>query len=172
MCEGQEALNTHHKTYRNLGNELPDDLIVLCREDHAKFHDVLANPETLSDHPKVEDDDITKLVPGAVLVENPLQVEEVPNDLKRDGPPVRITVTIRADSSLFDRYQLRVKWAWRIFTSYTGNDRFSIIVYDSGGSRFKLNFPNITTDYCDELLAQLTNVINVPNDIDVQPLLL
>ena len=102
----------------------------------------------------------------------PVLDEEQAAELKRDGPPVRITVTIRPDSSLFDRYQLRVKWAWRIFTSFPGNDRFSIIVYENGGSRFELDFPNITTGYCDELLAQLTNVINVPNDIDVQPLLL
>jgi 5-methylcytosine-specific restriction endonuclease McrA len=32
-------LHTHHRTYERLGNELPEDLIVLCAGCHAKFHD-------------------------------------------------------------------------------------------------------------------------------------
>ena len=35
-------LNTHHRTYERKGNELPGDVIVLCRECHAKFHGKLA----------------------------------------------------------------------------------------------------------------------------------
>ena len=36
---GNEAtLNTHHKTYENIGHEKDDDLIVLCQECHGKFH--------------------------------------------------------------------------------------------------------------------------------------
>lgn len=32
------VLNTHHRTYKNLGNEKAEDLIVLCDECHAVFH--------------------------------------------------------------------------------------------------------------------------------------
>jgi hypothetical protein len=33
------TLNVHHKTYERIGEELTDDLIVLCKSCHAKFHD-------------------------------------------------------------------------------------------------------------------------------------
>jgi len=97
---------------------------------------------------------------------------ETAQALKREGPPVRVTITLRPGNGLLDRYQLRVKWAWRIFTSFPGNDQFAMIVYEDDGRRFELDFPNITTSYCDDLLDQLSNIITVPNDIDVQPLLL
>lgn len=34
-----ETLDAHHRTYERLGQELPTDLIALCRPCHAKFHD-------------------------------------------------------------------------------------------------------------------------------------
>jgi len=41
-CQGCGALgielHVHHKTYERRGEELPDDLIVLCKECHAKHH--------------------------------------------------------------------------------------------------------------------------------------
>jgi 5-methylcytosine-specific restriction endonuclease McrA len=37
-AEGTE-LHVHHKTYERRGEELPEDLIVLCKDCHAKFHD-------------------------------------------------------------------------------------------------------------------------------------
>ena len=33
------SLHTHHRTYENIGDEKPGDLIVLCADCHAKFHD-------------------------------------------------------------------------------------------------------------------------------------
>lgn len=41
VCNSKEDLNVHHKTYINRGNEKPEDLIVLCHDCHAKFHDKL-----------------------------------------------------------------------------------------------------------------------------------
>lgn len=41
LCNSIVQLNVHHKTYENRGNEKPEDLIVLCRNCHAKFHDKL-----------------------------------------------------------------------------------------------------------------------------------
>ena len=39
MCgKGGVVLNVHHNNYSNLGNERREDLIVLCRDCHEKFH--------------------------------------------------------------------------------------------------------------------------------------
>jgi hypothetical protein len=42
LCHSQDRLETHHRTYERIGNELPSDLTVLCHYCHAKFHDKLA----------------------------------------------------------------------------------------------------------------------------------
>lgn len=34
----RQALNVHHKTYKNLGKEKPEDVIVLCRQCHLNAH--------------------------------------------------------------------------------------------------------------------------------------
>ena len=39
LCSSKQHLNVHHNTYKNRGNEDLKDLVVLCRECHAKFHD-------------------------------------------------------------------------------------------------------------------------------------
>lgn len=40
LCNANKTtLNVHHKTYDRLGAENYDDLIVLCENCHAKFHD-------------------------------------------------------------------------------------------------------------------------------------
>jgi len=33
------TLHAHHRTYERLGDELPEDITVLCADCHAKFHD-------------------------------------------------------------------------------------------------------------------------------------
>jgi hypothetical protein len=38
LCNKKGVLHTHHRTYENIGNENPEDLIVLCAKCHAKFH--------------------------------------------------------------------------------------------------------------------------------------
>ena len=48
LCNSKKRLNVHHKTYDRHGTEhLPEvadeDLIVLCQDCHAKFHDKLAS---------------------------------------------------------------------------------------------------------------------------------
>lgn len=45
LCNSKTRLNTHHRTYRNLGREYPEDVIVLCNRFHKKFHNILAHPE-------------------------------------------------------------------------------------------------------------------------------
>lgn len=40
LCAATDNLQVHHNSYKNLGNELPEDLTVLCdscHERHSKF---------------------------------------------------------------------------------------------------------------------------------------
>lgn len=46
LCNSDSNLNVHHRTYERLKRERPSDLIVLCRDCHAKFHDKLAENKT------------------------------------------------------------------------------------------------------------------------------
>lgn len=39
LCSKTQNLNVHHNTYDRIGKELETDLVVLCRDCHAKFHD-------------------------------------------------------------------------------------------------------------------------------------
>ena len=39
VCNSPHLLECHHRTYERIGNELPEDLFVLCRECHQTFHD-------------------------------------------------------------------------------------------------------------------------------------
>jgi hypothetical protein len=46
LCNSDSEVNVHHRTYERVKHERPADLIVLCRDCHAKFHDKLANIES------------------------------------------------------------------------------------------------------------------------------
>lgn len=39
ICNSNGTLHAHHRTYERLGNELPEDITVLCSGCHGKFHD-------------------------------------------------------------------------------------------------------------------------------------
>lgn len=45
ICKSGSRLNVHHKTYEHFGDEWPQDLTVLCRKCHAKFHDKLEDAQ-------------------------------------------------------------------------------------------------------------------------------
>tara|TARA_B100001971_G_C17851243_1_gene363488 strand:- start:316 stop:492 length:177 start_codon:yes stop_codon:yes gene_type:complete len=57
-------------------------------------------------------------------------------------------------------------------SSFPGEDRFAILVYEEDGRCFELDFANHTTGHCEELMAELVSVVNSPDDIEVQPVLL
>lgn len=38
MCSRKRGLETHHRTYERIGEELPEDLIVICRQCHGHHH--------------------------------------------------------------------------------------------------------------------------------------
>lgn len=42
LCNSTNNLQVHHRTYENVGDEKQNDLTVLCRECHSKFHEVAA----------------------------------------------------------------------------------------------------------------------------------
>lgn len=44
VCNGPDELEVHHRTYANLGAELPADLTVLCAGCHRLFHGTLPEP--------------------------------------------------------------------------------------------------------------------------------
>lgn len=39
VCNGGRRLEVHHRTYKRLGCERPDDLTVLCQDCHRLFHE-------------------------------------------------------------------------------------------------------------------------------------
>jgi len=41
ICNSKNKLNVHHKTYERKGEELEEDLILLCQSCHKKFHTIL-----------------------------------------------------------------------------------------------------------------------------------
>lgn len=41
LCNSNGKLHVHHRTYERVGNEKAADLIALCADCHAKFHDKL-----------------------------------------------------------------------------------------------------------------------------------
>jgi hypothetical protein len=43
LCGSRERLNVHHNNYQSLGDERWEDLAVLCRPCHGKFHDKLGD---------------------------------------------------------------------------------------------------------------------------------
>jgi hypothetical protein len=45
ICNRSDRLEVHHRSYRNIFNESPDDLTVLCARCHRKFHQAGNMPE-------------------------------------------------------------------------------------------------------------------------------
>lgn len=41
VCNGDDRLEVHHRTYVRVGAELPEDLTVLCAGCHGLFHETL-----------------------------------------------------------------------------------------------------------------------------------
>jgi len=38
LCNGDDGLEVHHRTYNRIGRELTTDLITLCRSCHERHH--------------------------------------------------------------------------------------------------------------------------------------
>ncbi len=98
----------------------------------------------------------------------PLLDEDTQRDLTvdEDGPAKCIIVTLRPTRDLFS-YSMRTKWAYNILTSFPGKDQFKFIVFEDERN-YELEFPHITTGYCDELMSQLKSVVSGPDDIEIK----
>ncbi len=46
LCDAADRLEVHHRHYRRVGSEAPGDVIVLCADCHARFHDKLPKQAT------------------------------------------------------------------------------------------------------------------------------
>jgi 5-methylcytosine-specific restriction endonuclease McrA len=76
VCNGDQALDVHHRTYERLGAELPGDLTVLCRDCHALFHARLPKRRPHRE-PR----------PGTPKIEKALSKRQRRAQRKRDGKP-------------------------------------------------------------------------------------
>jgi hypothetical protein len=48
LCSSDKHLHCHHRTYEHIGEELDDDLTMLCRRCHAGFHNGFAAERSTS----------------------------------------------------------------------------------------------------------------------------
>ena len=48
VCNADGELHTHHRTYERRGDEFQGDLVALCANCHALFHNKIKGPDTIS----------------------------------------------------------------------------------------------------------------------------
>jgi DNA polymerase-3 subunit alpha len=72
-----------------------------------------------------------------------------------------ITVVLRSTGDK-TRDVLRLRRIHGIITSYPGNDRFAVHVFERGKG-YLLEFPNFTAGLCDEMLKRLTPLVGAEN---------
>jgi DNA polymerase-3 subunit alpha len=70
----------------------------------------------------------------------------------------------RSEDAEKDRRRLRRLHG--ILTAYPGKDRFSIVLEDAKQS-FKMEFPNDTTAYCDDLVSDLLTIVGDAQNIEL-----
>jgi len=70
----------------------------------------------------------------------------------------------RSEDAEKDRRRLRRLHG--VLTAYPGKDRFSIVLEDAKQS-FKMEFPNDTTAYCDDLVSDLLTIVGDAHNIEL-----
>lgn len=50
LCGSTDHLNVHHRHYRSLANEHPNDLVLLCYKCHSDLHASLGYPQSYKDY--------------------------------------------------------------------------------------------------------------------------
>jgi DNA polymerase-3 subunit alpha len=78
-----------------------------------------------------------------------------------DGDLSLVKVFLRSTGDR-KRDTLRMRRVYGLLTSYHGNDRFAVYVFE-GSQRYHLEFPNDTTGYCPELHSQLHELLGDAN---------
>jgi len=57
LCgEKEKALHVHHNTYENKGNEKDEDLIVLCEDCHARYHNKISQSSKLKENKRIAEE--------------------------------------------------------------------------------------------------------------------
>jgi DNA polymerase-3 subunit alpha len=75
------------------------------------------------------------------------------NQPNQGRSPEVITIFLRSTGEL-DRDRRRIQNVYGIITSYPGRDRFSFFITENGRGH-QIDFPNITTRICEEMLQRL-----------------
>lgn len=100
------------------------------------------------------------LVPSGMVAED---------DDNADAPVKMLTVVLRSTGDKA-RDVLRLRRIYGIITSYPGNDRFGLQVFE-GGRSYLLDFPNDTTGITPELQRRLTELVG-PDNVRITPIVL
>ncbi len=80
-----------------------------------------------------------------------------------DGPPKRIVITLLTTGDA-PGDKLLLRRVYDTLISHPGDDHFTLIVTETDGRQFAMDFFNeLTTHYCDELVEQLSKF--VPADV-------
>jgi hypothetical protein len=81
-------------------------------------------------------------------------------------PPERWMLIYLQRSDDADQDRRRLRRIHGLLTQYPGKDRFTIVIEDRK-SAFKMEFPNDTTDYCEDLVKDLLTVVGEERNIEV-----
>jgi len=84
-----------------------------------------------------------------------------------NGKSKRIVITLPPSENV-DEGRRQFKRIYDALISHPGDDRFMVTIVEHD-QQFKLDFPNDTTHYSDDLMHQLLKFISA-DSIDVQPL--
>ena len=63
---------------------------------------------------------------------------------------------------------LRIRRVYGVITSYPGNDRFVVQIFENGRGAL-IEFPNSTTGYCQDLMNKLSDMVG-PENVGVEPI--
>jgi hypothetical protein len=74
-----------------------------------------------------------------------------------------ITVVLRPGSDKV-RDNLRLRQCYGILISYSGHDRFALQIFERSRG-YRIEFPNYTTTFCQELVARLGAIVGADNVI-------
>jgi DNA polymerase-3 subunit alpha len=94
-----------------------------------------------------------------------VDLDELPPLEDKPMPPRWLVVYLQRSADA-DKDRRRLRRLHGILRGYPGSDRFSIVIEDEKQS-FKMEFPNDTTSYCDDLLKDLLAVVGEQRNVEV-----
>jgi DNA polymerase III subunit alpha len=88
------------------------------------------------------------------------------DNLEEPATPERWLMIYLRRSDDADQDRRRLRRLHGLLTQYPGKDRFTIVIEDSK-SAYKMEFPNNTTDYCDDLVQELLTIVEEQQNIQL-----